>query len=406
MKMNKKPIQVLLFEDNPGDARLLREFLREDDPDQFALIQAERLETGLKQLTHERPDVILLDLGLPDSQGLATFTKVYAQAPDVPIVILTGLNDTEQAVRAVKAGAEDYLVKGEFGSGLIVRSIRYAIERKQAEEALQNYNVHLETEVTERTRELREAQERLIRQEKLAVLGQLAGGVSHELRNPLAVIKNSVYYLKLVQPEANEKIKQYHAMIDDEVRNAERIITDLLDFARVKSVDREPVSVPELLRRVLERFPVPDSVTVSLDFPADLPKVFVDPRQVEQVLGNLVVNACQAMKDGGRLLVLSRLEETVDDGQLTVDGKPSIPFGHDVVRRPASIVISVKDTGLGIAPENMQKLFEPLFTTKAKGIGLGLAVSQKLVEANGGRIEVESELGVGSTFTLYLPVKS
>ena len=120
--------------------------------------------------------------------------------------------------------------------------------QKQAEEALQDYNTRLATEVADRTRELTEAQEKLVRQEKLAVLGQLAGSVGHELRNPLGVINNAVYYLKLIQPEADEKISKYHAVIDQEVHNAEKIITDLLDFARVKSVDQEMVAIPVLVR--------------------------------------------------------------------------------------------------------------------------------------------------------------
>jgi PAS domain S-box-containing protein len=256
-------------------------------------------------------------------------------------------------------------------------------ERKQAEKALQEYNSRLETAVKARTSELREAQEQLVRQEKLAVLGQLAGGVGHELRNPLTVILNAVYYLKLVQGDANDKIRQYHGMIEQEAHNAEKIITDLLDFARIKSVDREPVAVPELVQRVLERFPAPQSVAVTFDWPPDLPKVFVDPRQIEQVLGNLVVNACQAMNSVGKLSVVSE--------QLSVDGI-------------AWVRIAVKDTGVGIPPETMQKIFEPLFTTKTKGIGLGLAVSKKLVEANGGRIEVESAPGQGSIFTVFLPI--
>ena len=132
--MKKRPIRVLLFEDNPGDARLFREFLREDALVQVDLDQVDRLETGLKHLAQGKPDVILVDLGLPDSQGLETLTQVYAQAQDVPIVVLTGLDEGELAVEAVRAGAQDYLVKGEISGGLLVRAIRYAIERKQAEE--------------------------------------------------------------------------------------------------------------------------------------------------------------------------------------------------------------------------------------------------------------------------------
>jgi signal transduction histidine kinase len=258
-------------------------------------------------------------------------------------------------------------------------------ERKRAEDVLKEYNARLETAVELRTSELRETQEKLVRQEKLAVLGQLAGSVGHELRNPLAVINNALYYLKLVGADSSEKVKEYLGIIQTEAHTAEKIITDLLDFARIKSVDVEAVSAFRLVERVFERYPAPNSVNVTLEIPADLPMLYVDPRQMEQVLGNLIINACQAMTIGG--------DST--GGKLTITAR----------QEQEMIAIVMKDTGVGISPENMKKLFEPLFTTKAKGIGLGLAVSQKLVEANGGRIEVQSEAGKGSTFTVYLPVK-
>ena len=258
--------------------------------------------------------------------------------------------------------------------------------QKKAEEALRDYNTRLATEVAARTRELTEAQEKLVRQEKLAVLGQLAGSVGHELRNPLGVINNAVYYLKMTQPDVDEKISKYHAVIEQEVHNAEKIITDLLDFARVKSVDQELIAIPVLVQSVLARFLEPEYITTVLDLPADLPNILVDQRQMEQVLGNLTTNACQAMIEGGTLTIRAQ-PAALDDGQ------------------PA-VRIQVIDTGSGITAENLKKLFEPLFTTKARGIGLGLAVSRKLVEANGGRIDVQSEVGKGSTFTVYLPVKS
>ncbi len=269
-------------------------------------------------------------------------------------------------------------IEGKLSILALARDIT---ERKQAEDALKEYNSRLEIAVEARTRELREAQEQLVRQERLAVLGQLAGGVGHELRNPLTVILTAIYYLKLVQPDADEQIKKYLIMIEKEARTAEKIVSDLLDFARNKSANREPAAVSTLVRSVLERYPVPSSVNVTLELPSNLPPVYIDPRQIEQVLGNLVVNACQAMPDGGKLLLSAGMK-----GEMAV--------------------IAVTDTGTGISPENMRRLFEPLFTTKTKGIGLGLAVSQRLAEANGGRIEVQSESGKGSTFTVSLPVYS
>jgi signal transduction histidine kinase len=179
-------------------------------------------------------------------------------------------------------------------------------------------------------------------------------------------------------------------MIEHEVHTSEKIITDLLDFARLESMEKEAVAVSELVQRTLARFPVPKSIKTTIQIPADLPMVFADQRQMEQVLGNLTVNACQAMSP--------KSSATGGDnaGELTISAH----------RQKGMVAIAVKDTGTGIKPENMDKLFEPLFTTKSKGIGLGLAVSKKLAEANGGRIEVKSEPGKGSTFTLSLPVEA
>ena len=232
----------------------------------------------------------------------------------------------------------------------------------------------------ERTRELREAQEQLVRQERLATLGQLAGSIGHELRNPLGVISNAVYFLKMTQPDASEKVKEYLDIIEKETRTSDKIVTDLLDFTRIKSLDRQPVSVSELVRPNPGALPGAESVKVALEIPADLPQIYADPQHMIQVLGNLVSNACQAM-----------VQQRVTNGRkLTI----SATAQGDMMK------IDVQDTGVGIPPENMKKLFEPLFTTKTKGIGLGLAVSRKLIEANGGRIEVESEPGKGSTFTV------
>jgi PAS domain S-box-containing protein len=271
-------------------------------------------------------------------------------------------------------------------------------ERKRAEEEVRQLNAELEKRVDERTLELRQAQEKLIRQEKLAVLGQLAGGVGHELRNPLGIISSAIYYLKLVQPDMDPKTRQYYGMIEQEVRNSEKIIADLLDFARVETSERKRVSVPELVKRTLARFPVPESVNTSLDLPKDLPLVFADLRQMEQVLGNLTVNACQAMVSlGSTTSVTSQKSATGEakGGRLIISAR----------NKKGMVAIAVTDTGVGIPPENMSKLFEPLFSTKSKGIGLGLTVSKKLAEANGGRIEVKSTVGKGSTFTLFLPVE-
>jgi signal transduction histidine kinase len=255
-------------------------------------------------------------------------------------------------------------------------------ERRRAQDDLQAYSGQLEKMVEARSRELLAAQEQLIRQERLAMLGQLAGGVGHELRSPLAVISNAVYLLKLVQPNADEQVREYLGLIEQETRTSEKIITDLLDFSRVKPGKIEEVRLAALIERVLIRFPIPANIALAVNLPEKMPVLQVDPLQVEQVLGNLVINACQAMPDGGKLVISA--QETVTDGR-------------------THVAIHVEDTGTGISSENMNKIFTPLFSTKSRGIGLGLAVCKMLTEANAGRIEVQSEPGVGSIFTLYLP---
>jgi signal transduction histidine kinase len=238
-------------------------------------------------------------------------------------------------------------------------------------------------DITERKKseaELLAAKERLIRQEKLAYLGALAGGVGHELRTPLGSIANAAYFLKLVIDEPSEEVQEATTILQREVATAESIITALLDFARPRSPRREQVDVSDLLRRTLAKLEVPESVEVSWSLGALAP-ISVDPGQVAQVLGNILTNALQAMPDGG---------------ELTISTAPGSSGGK-------SVDISISDTGPGIPDEEMDELFEPLFTTKARGIGLGLSVAQTLVQRHGGRIHVESSRGQGTTFTVRLP---
>lgn len=250
------------------------------------------------------------------------------------------------------------------------------IERKRGEEKLKEYSRRLEEAVVQ----LREAQEQLNRKERLAVLGQLAGGVGHELRNPLGVITNALYYLKMVLHDTDETTQEYLGIIASEVHNAERIVSELLDFSRIRPIESEEIGVSELVAKVLERQPPPEKMNVMTRIASNLSTVFIDPGQIMQVLTNLVTNAYQAMPDGGKLTISAQAEKD-------------------------RVHLSISDTGCGISQENIRKIFAPLFTTQAKGIGLGLAVSKNLIESNGGRLKVKSKEGEGSTFTLILPTK-
>jgi PAS domain S-box-containing protein len=279
-------------------------------------------------------------------------------------------------------------------------------ERVRAEEALREHSERLEEMVEERTRELREAQERLLRREKLAALGQLAGGVAHELRTPLGAIKNAAYYLNLTLSEGtlgeapDPGVKEALEILDKEVGTSERIIRSLLDFARTRTPARQEASINDLVREALSRIPVPESVRVLRQLDESLPAILADPDQLSQVFGNLILNAVQAMPDGGCVTISTELiEPDLICNPQSATLAPALRAGAS-----AGVRIQVSDTGAGIPKENREKLFEPLFTTKPKGIGLGLALVKTLVEGHGGSMEVASEVGKGSTFTVRLPL--
>jgi PAS domain S-box-containing protein len=274
---------------------------------------------------------------------------------------------------------EEGKIVGTFG---LTRDIT---GRKRAEEALKEYSERLEEMVEERTQELREAQEQLIRREKLAVLGQLAGGVGHELRNPLGAISNAAYFLNMVLENPEPEVKETLEILQKEVKTSERIISSLLDFARTKPPARRKVDINEVVQEALSRIAVPENVEVVSQLDGTLPIILADPDQLGQVFGNIILNAVQAMPQGGQLVVkTSEVSEKLPKSEW--------------------VAVSFTDTGVGISEESLGKIFEPLFTTKAKGIGLGLAVTRTLVEGHGGTIEVESQVGKGTTFRVRLPI--
>jgi PAS domain S-box-containing protein len=265
----------------------------------------------------------------------------------------------------------------------VAEALSIWLERTRAEEALKEYSERLEEMVEERTRKLREAQEQLIRQERLAALGQLAGGVGHELRNPLGAIKNAVYFLHMaLAPQAPDpEVQETLEILEQEVARSERITGELLDFARARPPSRQEADLNQIVQETLSRIEIPLGVEVVTRLAADLPRILADPGQLDQVFDNLIHNAVQAMPEGGRLTMSTRRESE------------------------GWVAASIVDTGVGIPRENREKIFEPLFTTRAKGIGLGLAIVQTLVEGHGGTIEVGSEVGEGTTFTIRLPVE-
>jgi PAS domain S-box-containing protein len=251
---------------------------------------------------------------------------------------------------------------------------------KVGEEALRVAKEDLERRVEERSRALALAQEELVRKERLTVLGRLAGGVAHEIRNPLAAIKNATYVISRVLGEsAGDEARKAMDVIHDEIARANRIITGLLDYARVRAPDRRPVPVLELLERALGAQEVPATVEIVRAVPEG-ERVVVDGAQVESALSNVLRNAVEAMPSGGTLEIRAR-------------------------RDGGRVHVLVGDTGCGIAAEIRKRLFEPLVTSKQLGLGLGLVTARTLIEGQGGSISLRGTSPNGTTFEIVLPAE-
>jgi PAS domain S-box-containing protein len=250
---------------------------------------------------------------------------------------------------------------------------------KQVEEELRVANEALERRVDERTRALQDAQDALLRRERLALLGQLSGGVAHQIRTPLATINNAVAVLRRnLGRSAEGEVAQALAIMSEEIWEANRIITDLLDFARARPPSLDAVTIASLIGRALEAVSPPPSVRVSVNIEPDL-LAWADERQARDALGNVIRNALEAMPDGGDLTV----------GAAAVDG---------------FACISITDTGSGVNDEVQIHLFEPLVTTKSLGLGLGLPTAKVLIENQGGDLRFVRSTGQGARFEVRIPL--
>ncbi|MEA1939641.1 MAG: PAS domain S-box protein [Candidatus Caldatribacteriota bacterium] len=251
-------------------------------------------------------------------------------------------------------------------------------ERKKAEEELTKYRKHLEELVKERTKELKETQQQLIRKEKLAVIGQLAGSMGHELRNPLGVIGNSIYYLNMKLKHPEEKVAKHLDILKREIKRSDDIVSNLLDFSRVQPPLLIKTDLNTLIKDTTAKIKIPKQVELKMKLDEKLLPIPLDSEKIKQVIHNMASNAIGAIPEQGRLEI-----ETRKTGDF--------------------VEMVFRDTGEGIPQENLNKIFEPLFTTRAKGIGLGLAIMKNIIESHKGKIEVESKVGKGTAFTVKLP---
>ena len=370
--MNGHPLKVLLVEDNPQDARLLRELLRSEVEPSVEITHVERMSDVTAQLASGEPDVIMLDLGLPDAHGPSAVRQAHAMAPTMPLVVLTGFDDESTATQVLKEGAQDYLVKGQLDAAGLLRALRHAIQRQR---------MQVETD--------------LIRTLQLQLRDAFVSDVSHELRSPLTAIYQFASIIADGLSGPTTPAQQEHlAVVLKNARQLRAMIDDLLETGRAEggtlTISPECTSLADVIAytvTTLHGAAREKEITLSFDLPHDLPSVYADPTRLRQILIILLDNAIKFTPANGVVMIHARVDQS----------------------DPESLLVEVADTGCGISPELCEKIFDRLYRIAdssqdgRRGLGLGLFICKELVTRHGGRIWVKSHPQRDSVFSFTLP---
>ena len=408
--------RILIVEDSRPDQLIYGHTLRD-----FELVFVESGETGLERLATEAFDLVVLDFQLPRMNGDQVLSRIRDELGlDLPVVIVTGGGSESVAVDLLKQGAYDYVTKDDLHTPRVAAAVRGALDRhwldlarRRAEDELRRRKDELETAL----RQLQEAQAHLVQSEKMASLGQLVAGVAHEINNPLSYVSNNIAVLDrdvrqvaaimaeyrahfgadipAALREAEERVDLPYALDNlDRLLSSSRqglervreIVAGLRDFSRLDEADRKLIDPNDSIRSALEmvRYHIRQKGIHLVANLGEVPPCWCFAGKLNQVLLNILMNAIQAVPDGATITVAT---------------------GANPERTEVEIAIS--DDGPGIPDSVRGKIFDPFFTTKPQGVGtgLGLWITYNVVQEHQGRIDLESEVGRGTTFRIVLPTR-
>lgn len=385
------PVTLLVVEDEPGDFGLIRALVRLSElghsGDEEPVIWTKTLAEGLTEAARARPDVALLDLSLPDSSGVATVQKMRAAFADMPIVVLTGHDDSALAVASLNAGAQDYLVKGKFDVDALNRAVRNALVRGALESRLRTLNETLEQRVQDEVAKNREKDLQLIQQSRQVAMGEMVRNIAHQWRQPLntlalilANIQDDFQFGELNEATLGRAVANGNRIIHQMSRN----IDDLRSFFQIDE-EKQRFSIRQATQEAIALVDASfreHDIEISIEGENDLEALGYE-HELAQVLLNLFNNAREAIEAGkimhGRIAI--RLEQSGDSAR-----------------------IIVRDNGGGIPHEVMGRLFDPYFSTKEAGTGIGLYLSKMIVEKSmDGQITATNAEG-GAEFTVSFPL--
>jgi len=378
----------VLIVDDEEDLRYV--YTRQLRGDGYLLDTAVDGEEAIEKIRTNEYAVILTDMRMPRKDGLAVIAAAREHLPDAEIIVLTGHGSLENALQAFKSGnIFEYLLKPLDDIGVLNTVVARAIERRN----LRKHNRELFEQLQRAYEELRQKSEMLIQNEKMSAIGVLAAGVAHELNNPLTAVVGFAQMiaekLKASRPTNwnDTEYERAQQALENLVQGAHRardIVGSLLRFARATKPDaRTLVDINQTLRDAFvftEHLLLRHGIMLEKRLAPELPPVWGNSARLQHVFTNLLINAQQATPSGGTVRVLTERAE-----------------------QPKGVWVHVEDTGEGIPPEALERIFEPFYTRKEHGTGLGLSIAKQIIEEHGGEIRVASELGKGARFSVFLP---
>ncbi|NTV48985.1 MAG: response regulator [Geobacteraceae bacterium] len=356
---------------------------------------ADSAHEGFELISRHSPELVLLDYIMPEMDGLAALQLIKSRFPDTYVVMLTGKGSEEIAVELMKNGASEYVLK-PFNNRNLVERLQNVLRireielhnrelQKQQDHLLfeiEQWNYELQKRVREKSEALQDAQDEIVQSEKLAALGYLSAGMAHEIRNPLNSIALFIQLMRQTSTEPDQL--EYQSKVLKEVERIDSIIRKLLDASRRTRVISSNVQINQVVDSAIEAFsPQIESrkIQVERQYHCVPQPITADPAELGQIFTNLFLNALDAMNRGGLLAI-------------------------EIFEEDSRVIVRVSDSGTGIAEDVLPSIFDPFFSTKNRGTGMGLPVAQRIVRMYEGNMKVESSSPEGTTFRLEFPVCS
>jgi len=401
MNKNTSPVKILVIDDEAAIRHSFADYLEDRD---YEVMTAENGRIGLELIERELPQLVLVDLRMPEVDGLEVLKRSGEFAPDIPKIVVSGANRIGDVVRALRYGAWDYVVKPVKDLSILEHTVQNVLEKAQLLQENRDYQAHLEKLVKERTQKLdqtfkalQENEKQLRQSQKMEAIGTLAGGIAHDFNNILSSIFG---YCQLAKMDLDdpEKTNRHINQIVKGGQRATELVQQILTFSRQTEQKKKPLKLFLIVKEAIKflRSSIPTTIEIQEKISSKA-TVLADPTQVHQIVMNLCTNAYHAMHDSGGTLTVELTDvEIIPQDQLLA--RSSIPGDY--------IKLEIRDTGHGMDKKTLERIFDPYFTTKqlAKGTGLGLAVVDGIVKGHNGFIKTFSEIGCGSTFQVFLPV--